>query len=194
MIEIDGVIVSTDILTEPFACDLAQCKGICCVEGNAGAPLEAEEVDILEAEYDTYKDYMKPEGREVVEREGFMIVDSEGDLTTPLINEAECAYSYEKNGMTLCAIERAWKEGRTSFRKPISCHLYPIREVRFSNGTVGLNYHRWNVCRGAVICGKRAGIPVYKSVKEAIVRRFGDEFYDALTQAEEYVKANKLSE
>ena len=142
MIEIDDKIVSADLLRECFACDIAQCKGICCVEGNAGAPLEAEEVEILEREYPNYKPCMTPEGIEAVERQGFMVVDEDGDLTTPLVNDAECAYTYTENGVTLCAIEKAWMEGRTPFRKPISCHLYPIRLMRFSNGTVGLNYHR----------------------------------------------------
>ena len=146
MIEIDDKIVSADLLRECFACDIAQCKGICCVEGNAGAPLEAEEVGILEREYAAYKPYMTPEGIEAVERQGFMVIDEDGDLTTPLVGDAECAYTYSENGITLCAIEKAWLEGKTAFRKPISCHLYPIRVVRFSNGTAGLNYHRWSVC------------------------------------------------
>ena len=106
---------------------------------------------------------MTPEGIEAVERQGFMVVDDEGDYTTPLVGDAECAYSYTENGVTLCAVERAFREGRCSFRKPISCHLYPIRVVRFSNGSLGLNYHRWEVCRPAVECGRRLGIPVYKA-------------------------------
>lgn len=131
MIEIDDKIVSADLLRECFACDIAKCKGICCVEGNAGAPLEAEEVGILEREYAAYKPYMTPEGIEAVERQGFMVIDEDGDLTTPLVGDAECAYTYQENGITLCAIEKAWLEGKTAFRKPISCHLYPIRVVRF---------------------------------------------------------------
>ena len=149
MIEIDDKIVSADLLRECFACDIAQCKGICCVEGNAGAPLEADEVEILEREYPNYKPYMTAEGIESVERQGFMVVDEDGDLTTPLVDDAQCAYTYTENGVTLCAIEKAWAEGKTPFRKPISCHLYPIRVMRFSNGTVGLNYHRWSVCAPA---------------------------------------------
>ena len=145
MIEIDDKIVSADLLRECFACDLERCKGICCVEGNAGAPLEDDEPDILEREYPAYKPYMTAAGIAAVERQGFMVVDSDGDYTTPLVDDAECAYAYEENGVTLCAIEKAWAEGRTAYRKPISCHLYPIRLVRFSNGTVGLNYHRWSV-------------------------------------------------
>ena len=117
MIEIDDKIVSADLLRECFACDIAACKGICCVEGNAGAPLEAEEVDILEREYEAYKPYMTPEGIEAVERQGFMVVDEDGDLTTPLVDDAECAYTYRENGITLCAVEKAWLEGKTAFRK-----------------------------------------------------------------------------
>lgn len=183
MIEIDDKIVSADLLRECFACDLTQCKGICCVEGNAGAPLEMDEVDVLEEEWENYRPYMTPEGIEAVERQGFMVVDPDGDYTTPLVDDAECAFSCEENGITYCAIERAWKEGKTSFRKPISCHLYPIRLASFSNGSIGLNYHRWEVCRPACECGKRLGIPVYRALNEPIVRRFGEDFYHQLEAA-----------
>ena len=192
MIEIDGKIVSLDLLREQFMCDLKSCRGICCVEGNAGAPLEMEEVDTLEEEYENYRPYLKPEGVEAIERQGFMVVDPDGDYCTPLIDDAECAYSYEEDGITYCAIERAWKEGRCSFRKPISCHLYPIRLTTFSNGSIGLNYHRWSICRDAVACGRKLGIPVYKALREPIIRRFGEEFYKALEAAEQYIKENNL--
>ena len=188
MIEIDGKIVSNDILTECFACDIARCKGECCVDGNSGAPLEMEEADILEEEYENYKPYMTPEGIESVERQGFMVVDCDGDYTTPLVDDAECAYSYRENGITLCAIEKAFREGKCSFRKPISCHLYPIRLINLSNGTIGLNYHRWNVCSSACENGRKLGIPVYKSLREPIIRRFGEEFYKALECAEDLLK------
>lgn len=189
MIEIDGKIVSDDILTECFACDIARCKGECCVDGNSGAPLEMEEADILEEEYENYKPYMTPEGIESVERQGFMVVDFDGDYTTPLVDDAECAYSYRENGITLCAIEKAFREGKCSFRKPISCHLYPIRLINLSNGTIGLNYHRWNVCSPACENSRRLGIPVYKSLREPIIRRFGEEFYKALECAEDLLKS-----
>lgn len=191
MIEIDDKIVSADLLRECFACDLTQCKGICCVEGNAGAPLEMDEVDVLEEEWENYRPYMTPEGIEAVERQGFMVVDPDGDYTTPLVDDAECAFSYEENGVTYCAIERAWKEGKTPFRKPISCHLYPIRLAYFSNGSIGLNYHRWEVCRSACECGKRLGIPVYRALKESIIRRFGEEFYHQLEAAADLLAENK---
>ncbi len=188
MIEIDDKIVSEDILLNHFACDIAQCKGICCVEGNAGAPLDVEEVDILEQEYDNYKPYMTSEGIDSVERQGFMVIDEDGDYTTPLVNDAECAYAYVENGITLCAIEKAWRLGECSFPKPISCHLYPIRLINFSNGGVGLNYHRWSVCRSACQNGAKLQIPIYKSLKEPIIRRFGEEFYTALEAAEQMLR------
>lgn len=188
MIEIDDKIVSIDLLREYFACDISQCKGICCVEGNAGAPLEIEEVDTLEEEYDAYKKYMTPEGVEAVEKQGFMVIDDDGDYTTPLVNDAECAFAYTENGVTLCAIEKAWRAGETKFMKPISCHLYPIRLINFANGGVGLNYHRWSVCHSACANGTKLQIPVYKSLREPIVRRFGEDFYSALDAAAQMLK------
>ena len=194
MIEIEGKIVSADLLREKFACDLSQCKGACCIEGDAGAPLEIEEVDILEEEYENYKPYMTPEGIKAVEEQGFMVVDSDGDYTTPLINGGECAFTcYDENGVALCAIDKAYREGKCGFQKPISCHLYPIRVVEFSNGGVGLNYHRWNICSSACACGKKLGLPLYKSLKEPIIRRFGEEFYNALGCAADLPKADNTT-
>ena len=187
MIEIDDKIVSADILRECFACDLGKCKGICCVEGDAGAPLELEEVDELEENYPAYAPYMTEEGRQEVEKQGFMVVDSDGDYTTPLVNNAECAYAFEENGITFCAIERAYREGKCSFLKPISCHLYPIRVKRFSTGDYGLNLHRWTICKCAFECGKARGVKVYKALEEPIVRAFGREFYEQLSQAALYI-------
>lgn len=185
MIEIDGKIIASDLLTEQFCCDLAVCKGECCVEGDSGAPLEIEEVDELENEYPNYKPYMTAEGIEAVESQGFMVVDVDGDYTTPLIDGAECAYSFKENGITFCAIERAYREGKCGFLKPISCHLYPIRVKYFATGDYGLNIHRWNICKCAFDCGKREGVKLYKAMREPLVRRFGEEFYEALCQAAE---------
>ena len=187
MIDIDGKIVATDILTEEFCCDLSVCKGECCVEGDSGAPLDIEEVDLLEQEWDNYKDYMTPEGVEAIEQQGFMVVDVDGDYTTPLVDGAECAYAFKENGITFCAIERAYREGKTSFLKPISCHLYPIRVKRFSTGDYGLNLHRWNICKCAFECGKKQGVKVYKALEEPLVRAFGREFYEQLNQAALYI-------
>lgn len=185
MIEIDGKIIASDLLTEQFCCDLAVCKGECCVEGDSGAPLEIEEVDELENEYPNYKPYMTAEGIEAVESQGFMVVDIDGDYTTPLIDGAECAYSFKENGITFCAIERAYREGKCGFLKPISCHLYPIRVKHFATGDYGLNIHRWNICKCAFDCGKREGVKLYKAMREPLIRRFGEEFYEALCQAAE---------
>lgn len=188
MIEIDDKIISSDILTARFCCDIASCKGECCVDGNSGAPLDDDEPELLKASYADYKKYMKPEGVEVIEREGFAITDFEGDLTTPLIGDAECAYSIDENGTTWCAIEKAWAAGECSYRKPISCHLYPIRLVKLSNGFTGLQYHRWSICRAAELKGAKEGTALYVSLKEALVRRFGSDFYDQLLDAVEYIK------
>lgn len=188
MIEIDDKIISTDILTEEFCCPLEECKGECCVEGNAGAPLEIEEVDILEEEYENYKPYMTPEGIEVIERGGFMYVDEDGDYCTPLVNDAECAYSCREGDVTLCAIEKAYRDGKTTFMKPISCHLYPIRVKRFSNGSYGLNLHRWDICRCAFVCGKKSGVKLYRALKQPIERCFGEEFYAQLCEAAEMIE------
>ena len=165
MIEIEDKIVSDDILLEKFLCDLKRCKGACCVEGDAGAPLEEQEVEILEREYPNYSPYMTGAGRRAVQQQGYAVTDEEGELTTPLVGGAECAYSVTENGITFCAVEKAYRDGRCSFIKPISCHLYPIRVVRFSNGAYGLNYHRWHICSPAVKCGRRAGVPVYKALE-----------------------------
>lgn len=187
MIDIDGKIIATDILTEEFCCDLSVCKGECCVEGDSGAPLDIEEVDLLEREWVNYKPYMTPKGVEEIERQGFMVVDVDGDYTTPLVDGAQCAYAFKENGITFCAIERAYREGKTPFLKPISCHLYPIRVKRFSTGDYGLNLHRWNICKCAFECGKARGVKVYKALEEPIVRAFGRDFYNQLCQAALYI-------
>ena len=188
IIEVEDKLVSSEIFDVKFCCDLDSCKGICCVEGNSGAPLAIEEVDRLEAEYDTYKPYMTPEGIEAIERQGFMVVDGDGDLTTPLVDDAECAYTFRENGITLCAIEKAFRDGKTSFQKPISCHLYPIRVSTFSNGTTALNFHRWDVCNCALKLGRQLGTPVYKVLKEPIVRAFGSSFYQTLEEVDQALK------
>jgi hypothetical protein len=191
MIDIDGKIVSTDIITERFLCDLAACRGICCVEGNAGAPLETDEARLLAEEFAAYRPFMTAAGVAEIERQGFGVVDADGDLVTPLVGDAECAYSYNDDGVTLCAVEKAWAEGRTGFRKPISCHLYPIRVTRFGDGSLGLNYHRWAVCQGARVLGRERGVPMFRMLREAIIRRFGEEFFAALEAAETYLDSKE---
>ena len=179
MIQIDDKIISTDILTEHFCCDLSKCKGECCVEGDSGAPLDIDEVDQLEMEYQNYKPYMTPEGIEEIERQGFMVVDVDGDYTTPLIDNAACAYSFEENGVVFCAIERAYRQGRVPFYKPVSCHLYPIRVGEYGPYRA-LNYDRWDVCKMAVLKGQKENLPIYKFLKEPLIRRFGEDWYAEL--------------
>ena len=178
MIQIDDKIISLELFTARFCCDLGACRGECCVEGNAGAPLDEEEIAVLENEWERYAPYMTPEGLRAVEEQGVAVTDEEGDLTTPLVAAgAECVYAIRENGVTWCAIEKAWREGKTPFRKPISCHLYPIRLVRLANGMVGLQYHRWEVCRAAEVLGEQRGEPLYRTLREPIVRRFGEAFF-----------------
>lgn len=184
MIQIDDKIISLELYTEQFCCDLGACHGECCVEGNAGAPLEAEEVDDLEQHWAEYKPYMTTAGIKAVEEQGFMVVDMDGDLTTPLVNDAECAYTIQENGTTWCAIEKAWSLGECSFRKPISCHLYPIRVVPLGEGLTGLQYHRWDVCSAARVLGRTKGEPLYRTLREPLVRAYGPEFFEAMEQCE----------
>ena len=134
---------------------------------------------------------MTEEGIRAVEEQGFMVVDVDGDYTTPLINGGECAFTcYDEHGVALCAIDKAFREGKCSFQKPISCHLYPIRVVNFRNGGEGLNYHRWHICKSACECGKKLGVPVYKSLREPIIRKWGEEFYKAMEAAEQLIIHN----
>ncbi len=184
MIEIEDKIVSEDLFESFFCCDLPRCRGACCVEGDAGAPLEESEIAVIEEHLEAIKPYMTPEGIEAVRRQGVFEVDFDGDYATTLVNGAECAFSFRENGYTLCAIERACLQGDIPYKKPISCHLYPIRAVRFSNGSTGLNYHRWGICGDARVKGRKEGIKVYQALKEPIVRAFGAEFYACLVEAD----------
>lgn len=189
MIEIGDTIVSDELFTTRFCCDLAVCRGECCVQGNSGAPLNIDEIDSMESEFDNYKEYMKPEGVAAIQTQGVAVLDDDGDLTTTLINGAECAYSIMENGVTWCAIEKAWSLGKTTYRKPISCHLYPIRLVKLGNGTTGLQYHRWDICRAAQTLGASSGKPLYMTLREPLIRQFGIQYYEALNQVyEQYFK------
>lgn len=187
MIEIDDKIISAEVVMSKFCCDIAACHGECCVEGNAGAPLDEGEDELLRTHYDHYKQYMTLEGITAIEEQGFAIVDFEGDLTTPLVGDAQCAYTIKEGNSTWCAIEKAYRRGECPINKPISCHLYPIRLAKFSNGTTGLQYHRWSICRSAEICGAKKGVRVFEAVREAIERRFGAEFYEQLTEVAQYI-------
>ena len=189
MVEVNGVVVSFDVFKEKFLCDLEGCNGACCIEGDAGAPITPDEVKEVEALLPEIWEELLPEAREVIERQGISYYDPSGELVTSIVNGKDCVFTcYDEKGCCYCAIERAYRQGRVPFYKPISCHLYPIRVKQFRNGTYGLNYHRWAVCRDAVECGKKLGVPVYKALKEPIIRRFGEDFYKALECAEELLR------
>lgn len=186
MIDIDGKLISEELFTRKFVCDLAACKGACCVEGDAGAPLEDDELSILDDIYHDVKPYMRKEGIEVVEREGKYTKDSfDGAWVTPLVNNAECAYvTFDVNGTAKCAIEQAYNDKKIDFKKPISCHLYPIRVSKLRAGEA-LNYNEWNICKPACSCGDQLNVKVYQFLKEPISRKYGAEFFEQLKQADE---------
>lgn len=180
MIVIEDVILSDDIAEQFFVCNIEKCKGACCVEGDLGAPLEEKEKEQLKAVYEKVKPYMSKEGIAEVEKQGIFILDEEGDYSTPTINGRECAYAvYDEKGFLKCGIEQAFLDGKTKFRKPISCHLYPIRITKYDKYDA-LNYDRWDICSPACSHGKSLGVPVYKFLKEALIRKYGETWYKAL--------------
>ena len=190
--QIGDVLLSSDILTEEFCCDLSVCRGACCVEGDAGAPVTLDEVGSLEDCLDTVWPSLSASAQTVIDRQGVAYTDRDGDLVTSIVGGKDCVFTcYEDvtteaghiSGCCLCALEKACRSGHTSFAKPISCALYPIREKTFADGTVGLNYHRWAICE----CGRQKGhslhIPLYRFLQEPLTRRFGKEWYDELCTA-----------
>lgn len=188
--EIGNYLVSSDILTEYFVCDYESCKGCCCIIGDSGAPIEKAEEEAFKAEYDHYKEYMTPEGLEAVTTQGFGVIDRDGDLVTPLVNNEECAYtSFDAQMNCLCAVDKAHYCGKSKFKKPISCWLYPIRVSTFSNGTIALNLHRWVICSDAFAKGEKEKVPVYKFLREPIIHKFGEDFYSALEEAAKSLEA-----
>ena len=188
IVEIGDVLISEEVILEYFACDYPVCKGQCCIIGESGAPLKEEELEPIEANYDVFSPLMRPEGRQAVEEKGFFEIDRDGDLVTPLVpGSEECAFCLFENGNCFCSMERQYFAGACSFRKPISCQLYPIRVKELGAGRLGLNLHRWDSCRCAFEKGRREGIRVYQFLKEPLVRAFGEEFYEALCMAAEKV-------
>ena len=191
IIEIDNILVSEDILTEEFCCDLDACKGICCVEGDAGAPVTLDEIGGIESALDDVWDDMSASAQAVVDKQGVAYTDRDGDLVTSIVGGKDCVFTCYQDGCCLCALERAYRDGRTAFCKPISCALYPIREKRLSNGMTALNYNRWDVCRDAVRKGRELHLPMYKFLREPLTRRFGDDFYQKLSAAADMLAADK---
>lgn len=185
MIQIDDKLISEDLFSEEFVCNLAKCKGICCVEGDAGAPLNEDETHILDEIYPKIKSYLRPEGIQAIEEQGTYTLDFEGDLVTPLVNNAECAYViFDEKGYTKCAIEKAYEDGVIDWQKPISCHLYPIRITEYSNFSA-INYHEWDICSDACTLGKELGVKVYQFLKKPLIRKYGEDFYQTLSEAAE---------
>ncbi|MBR6978329.1 MAG: DUF3109 family protein [Prevotella sp.] len=182
IIQVGNVLLSSDILTQCFCCDLEKCKGQCCVEGDAGAPVTLEEIDQLEESLDTVWRDISATAQAVVDRQGVAYPDTDGEMVTSIVAGRDCVFTCYEDGVCLCALEKAFREGRSKFCKPVSCALYPIREKVFANGTVGLNYHRWEVCRDAVEKGNLLHLPIYRFLKEPLVRRFGEEWYKELEQ------------
>jgi hypothetical protein len=180
LIEIHDKIISTQIFDRKFVCDLNACKGACCIKGDAGAPLDEEEANILEENIEKIKPFMRKEGIEEVNKTGVFYIDQENDMATTLVNEQECAFVFfDEKGITKCAIEKAQSEGAIDFKKPLSCHLYPIRVKKFNDFTA-LNYNHWDICEPACSCGDKFNVPVYKFLREPLIRAFGDSFYEEL--------------
>lgn len=187
MFQLGKTIVSEDILEKEFVCNLTACKGACCIDGDAGAPLLKEETSILEEIYPKVKHLLRPEGVEAIETQGTWVIDKDNELGTPLIDNKDCAYVIFKGDSAFCGIEEAYNQGLVDWKKPVSCHLYPIRIKEFSSFQA-VNYDRWDICSPACSLGKELQVPVYKFVKEALIRRFGNEWYEELEQVAKELK------
>lgn len=179
MVEIEGKILSRELFKQQFVCDLTKCKGACCVEGDAGAPLEEEEADFLKGNLEKIKPYLREEGLRAIEEQGVAVRDGDGDLVTPLVNGKECAFvDFDESGTALCGIELAQQDGVIDFKKPISCHLYPIRTRYFEESELeAINYHQWHICSPACDLGAQLQVKVYQFLKEPIIRKYGKEFF-----------------
>lgn len=180
MIEIGKTILSLDILESKFCCDLDQCKGACCVDGDSGAPVTTVEAAIIEELYPVYEEYLTEENRKEIARQGFSLIDGDGDLVTPIIGNNECVYTFvDENGITKCAIEKAFFTKNTSFRKPVSCHLFPIRITEYKRFD-GVNYEKLKICKPGRACGKTNNLPLWQYLKDPLIRKYGEEWYREL--------------
>lgn len=185
MFQLGKTIVSEEIIEEDFVCNLSACKGACCVDGDAGAPLEDEETAVLEAIYPKVKPFLRKEGIAAIEAQGTFIKGEDGEWETPLVNGSECAYvTFGDKGTAFCGIEQACNKGEISWKKPISCHLYPVRVKAYSE-FAAVNYHKWHICDDACTLGKELQVPVYKFTKEALIRKFGEDWYRELEEVAE---------
>ena len=182
MLQIGSAIVSLDIIEKHFCCDLSACRGACCVFGESGAPLEDDEVSVLQDVYPKVKPYMTDAGIEVVEKHGVFNIDLDNEIVTPLVgNSEDCAFAVSENGISSCAIEKAFLNGDISFRKPVSCHLYPVRVTKYEDFEA-VNFHNWSICKEALELGKKNDTPLYVFLKEPLVRKFGSQWYEQLLE------------
>lgn len=190
IIQVGEVILTSEILTEYFCCDLEACKCICCVEGDSGAPLTLDEVGEMENVLDEVWPDLSAQAQSLIDRQGVAYTDAEGDLVTSIVQGRDCVFTcYGTDGCCYCASDKAFREGRTAWDKPLSCALYPIREKHFRDGSVGLQYHRWNICRPAVEKGRRLNLKLYQFLKAPLVRRFGQAWYDELCEVARQLSA-----
>jgi len=179
MIQIGEIIITRDLFENHFICHLEKCEGNCCVFGDSGAPLEDAESEQLSGELESILPFMRAEGKRALEELGAWVTDSDGDKVTPLVGREECAFAVFEGTIARCAIEQAYEHGAISFRKPVSCHLYPIRVSKLKQG-FALNYHQWSICEPARILGKREGVPVFRFLKDPLIRVYGEKFYEEL--------------
>lgn len=188
MFQLGKTIISEEILENEFVCDLSACKGACCIDGEAGAPLEEKELKILMDNYPKIKPFLTVKGIAAIEDQGLFITVN-GEYETPLIPEDDsCVYiTYDEKGIAKCGIEEAYNKGVINFKKPVSCHLYPVRVQDYSE-FAAVNYHKWHICNDACVLGKELQVPVYKFVKEALIRKFGAEWYAELEKVAEKLK------
>lgn len=193
MLQIQDTLVSLDVIERHFLCNLDTCHGECCIEGDAGAPITPEEYEKLMEITPAVWDYLTPAARRVLEEQGPGYYDEEGDLVTSIVDGRDCVFTtYDKGGMCLCALEKAFREGKTDFYKPISCHLYPVRLKEVGGGVTALNYHSWKICKAAEVSGRAKGVHVYQFLQGPLERRFGKEWYAELClAAEEWLKQSK---
>ncbi len=188
LVEINNKLVSTDVFTEQFVCDLSKCKGACCVQGDGGAPLEQSEVELIKKNLKKIKPYMNQKGIETIDEQGFFYQDDEEQASTQLVNKKECAFVYfDKSNTAQCSIETAYKDDAISFNKPISCHLYPIRTKDFIEFTA-INYETWDICSPACDLGSSLKVPVFKFLKDPLTRAYGAEFFKELEKVNEELK------
>ena len=196
MIAIQDVLVSDEVATEQFVCDLQKCKGACCVDGDAGAPLDEEELAEIDKVYSKVAPYLGPESLAEIKKQGRYVYSNEFGWVTPTINNSICVYGItDQQGIVKCGIEQAYLDKKISFKKPISCHLFPVIVTESNNGkTTYVNYEpREDNCKAACALGKKLKVPVYEFLKEPLIRRFGEEFYEALEVTAQHVQQRKAT-